>query len=49
MDSSVHTTIVDLEIVKVIYVVGHSEIVTKTASTTDSWIRQRTQPLLTQK
>jgi hypothetical protein len=42
MDSSVHTAIVDFEIVKVIYVATHLEIVTKTASIVDSWIRQRT-------
>jgi len=49
MDSSAHTTPIDLEIINENYVVAVSKCVNKTASTVDAWIRQHTQPLLTQK
>ena len=44
MDSLAHTAPVDLEIINEIWVVVDSEIVNKTASMADAWIRQRTQP-----
>jgi hypothetical protein len=49
MDSSAHTAPVDSEIVKENCFVADSKIITETVSRADAWIRQRTQPLLTQK
>jgi hypothetical protein len=49
MDLSVHTAPVESEIVEKNYVVADLKIITEIASRADTWIRQRTQPLLAQK
>jgi hypothetical protein len=48
-DSSTLTAPLDSEIVKEKWIIADSEIITEIASTGDTWISQRTQPLLTQK
>jgi hypothetical protein len=49
MESLAHTTPVDSETIKKNRVAALSEIITENVSKGDQWIRQRTQPLLTQK
>jgi hypothetical protein len=49
VDSSARPTPVDLENVDENYATTMSEIVNKTDSEDDAWIRQRPQPLLNQK
>jgi len=49
VDSSTLAAPFDLEIVNENRVAAYSELVTETLSKGDAWIRQRSQPLLTQK